>query len=358
MKTNLKTWLGIATSVVIGLIVGYLIWGFKGFDSTGDGSVRRMASGYVSSKGGLNEIFVIAPKELWTGELGDTLRAVMAAPVEMINQYEPLFDLKGLTPETANKKLLEHRNIMYVKIGAEYKQPNMSAQYDVYSGPQIIVTLYGPSARVVTDYLSENREQLVQVFKIAERDRDLKVAARQNERELMKLVEEKFGMKINIPRGYRLRSESDHFVWISHERARASQGLVIYDYPFAGSPDFDSLNMAVRRDEFVKRIPGPSDGSYMITHTADPELYPSVDYLRINGQNWARMRGFWEVENDFMGGPFFNYSTVNPNTGRVVALDCYVYSPDQPKRNFLMQLDHLVYSASFPKASEAAQAQK
>ena len=33
------------------------------------------------------------PQRQWTGEVGDTLRAVLTAPVPWLNQTEPLFDV-------------------------------------------------------------------------------------------------------------------------------------------------------------------------------------------------------------------------------------------------------------------------
>ena len=67
------------------------------------------------------------------------------------------------------------------------------------------------------------------------------------------------------------------------------------------------------------------------------------------------MRGFWDVEKAFMGGPFVSYSTIDTKTGYVVTFDCYVYAPKLPphKRNLLHSLEHLLYTIQFPKADSA-----
>ncbi len=49
--------------------------------------------------------------------------------------------------------------------------------------------------------------------------------------------------------------------------------------------------------------------------------------MKIGDRTWAELRGFWDVENDFMGGPFVSYSTLDEATGRVLTIDGYVYSP-------------------------------
>lgn len=72
--------------------------------------------------------------------------------------------------------------------------------------------------------------------------------------------------------------------------------------------------------------------------------------MKISDRTWAELRGFWDVENDFMGGPFVSYSTLDEATGRVLTIDGYVYSPKLDKRNFMREVEHLVYMIDFPKA--------
>ena len=78
---------------------------------------------------------------------------------------------------------------------------------------------------------------------------------------------------------------------------------------------------------------------------------PEYRTVKIGDRAWIEMRGLWDVENDFMGGPFVSYTTVNEQTGRVLTLDCYVYSPKYGKRNYLRALEHLVYLIDFPAAA-------
>ena len=53
-----------------------------------------------------------------------------------------------------------------------------------------------------------------------------------------------------------------------------------------------------------------------------------------------------------MGGPFVSYSTVDQATGRILTLDCYVYSPKLHKRNFVRGVEHLLYGIEFPKPEQ------
>lgn len=293
------------------------------------------------------EIIVSIKQAEWDGELGDTLRAVLKAPVPMINQYEPQYNLLRVNPQAVDGLILRHRNILNVFVSSDnYKEAGSRVDYDKYSKPQVVVTLFGPDEASIIKYLSDNKEAVQRIFEIVERDRTVALVKRAKEPVVQNAVLTAFDMNLGIPRGYKVRNKiGDDFLWISNEHPNASQGIVIYTYPYSGKEDLRAKNIVARRNEFVSRIPGPSDGSYMTTSD-----YGDMDYsqLQINGRQWVKMRGFWDVENDFMGGPFINYSTLNPNTGEIIAIDFYVYSPDKPKRNMLRSLDHLVYTVSFP----------
>jgi hypothetical protein len=77
------------------------------------------------------------------------------------------------------------------------------------------------------------------------------------------------------------------------------------------------------------------------------EFVPERKVVRINGCDWVELRGFWEVEGDFMGGPFVSYTTLDKATNKLITIDCYLFSPKDEKRNLLRSLEHLIYGVSF-----------
>ncbi|MFR9584479.1 MAG: DUF4837 family protein, partial [Rikenellaceae bacterium] len=46
---------------------------------------------------------------------------------------------------------------------------------------------------------------------------------------------------------------------------------------------------------------------------------------------------------------YVSYSTIDVATNRVITIDCYVFSPKLPKRNFLRGVEHLLYTVKFPE---------
>jgi hypothetical protein len=55
-------------------------------------------------------------------------------------------------------------------------------------------------------------------------------------------------------------------------------------------------------------------------------------------------RGLWDIENDFMGGPFISHALIDKTGERVLVLDAFVYHPRADKRNYVRQLEAILYS--------------
>ena len=300
-----------------------------------------------SSQGAPYEVVVICTQPQWESALGDTLRVILRAQDPYLNSAEPLFSLFQVTPRHLTKIVSDHRNRIDVDINPNYEQASAEVQYDVASSPQIVVTLKAPSEGALTAYLSENRESLVQLFEKTERDRDIAYARSYNEKFIGEQIEKTFGVRMTVPKGYVLAKQTADFMWMRYEYPSASKGFLLYSYPYTGKMSLSEGEVQAMRLKFAAEVPGPSEGSYMTTSSVFPPQYRLV---KIGGRTWAELRGFWDVENDFMGGPFVSYSTLDEATGRVLTIDGYIYSPKLDKRNFMREVEHLVYMIDFPKA--------
>ena len=294
------------------------------------------------------ELIVVCPQMEWNGELGDSLRSVLTAPVPYLNQDEPLFDVLRVTERGFKDMIADHRNILKVVVDPSLAEASAAVEYNVTSEPQIVITLQGPDDAAVVEYLSTNRDKLLQAFEKAERDRDIESYTSFNNPGIEAAVQKLFGMEIKVPKGYVLAKQTDDFLWARYEYPTASQGFFIYAYPYEGPESLTPEALVKARNEFAALIPGPSDGSYMTTSDA---FAPDFRMFRLEGRLWCELRGFWDVYGDFMGGPFVSYTTVDTKTNRVITLDGYVYAPDlnKPrKRNYIRGIEHLLYTIQFP----------
>ena len=55
-------------------------------------------------------------------------------------------------------------------------------------------------------------------------------------------------------------------------------------------------------------------------------------------------RGFWEVEGDYMGGPFVSHSFYSPDGKDIIVMEAFVHAPRYDKRPLLRQVESILYS--------------
>ena len=55
-------------------------------------------------------------------------------------------------------------------------------------------------------------------------------------------------------------------------------------------------------------------------------------------------RGKWEVLNDFMAGPFLNYTVVDKANNRLIVVEGFTYAPSVNKRDFVFELEAIAKS--------------
>ena len=209
------------------LLLVTLMTGCKAFHTLMDSKLK-------TAQGAPYELIVVCNQQLWESELGDTLRSVLLAPIPYLNEREPLFNVMQFPESGFKGTVVDYRNILKVLVDPSLAAASAGVQYDVTASPQVVVTLQGPTREALTQYVAEHRAELVQTFEGAERDRSIAFANKFNQTESGKLVREKFGVEMKIPKGYILAQQSDDFLWFRYEFPAASQGFMLYSYPYEG----------------------------------------------------------------------------------------------------------------------------
>jgi len=96
----------------------------------------------------------------------------------------------------------------------------------------------------------------------------------------------------------------------------------------------------------LEYIPGPSPISFMkVANEVIPPVFDTI--TDFPGGYAVETRGLWEVENDFMGGPFINYTFIDKANNKVITLDGYVYNPNDVKKYYLRELESIFFAAKF-----------
>ena len=302
----------------------------------------------ISGKAG--EVIVVIDRANWEGELGNAVRLLLADDCPWLAQKEPLYTLVNVAPGAFTDLFKVHRNIVFFDIDPQVQNEAITYRSDMWAAPQCVIQVSAATAENAQALLESEGETVVAVIEQAERDRVIANTRRYEERSLAPQVRKIMGGSPHFPSGYKLKKKTDSFIWIADEKQYTNQGVFIYKYPVTESEPFTLENIIRHRNEVLKEnVPGMFEGTYMITADYIP---PTVSYLQYKGRSFAQCRGFWEVYNDFMGGPFVSHSFYSKDGKDIIVLEAFVYAPKYDKRQYLRQVESLLYSFEWESETE------
>lgn len=305
----------------------------------------------VSGKAG--EIMVVIERNYWEGALGDEVRTLLTDEVPYLPQKEPLFNLSNVPLAGFTDLFKVHRNILLLQVDPQIDSAGIFYHKDVWATPQSVVQVSAYTPEDAIGLLQDNGPLIVTYFEQAERDRVIGNALLYEERSLADTISTLFGGSPHFPKGYKLRKASPDFAWIAYDREFVYQDILIYKYPITETEPFSAENIIKHRNEVMKNnVPGMFENSYM---TTSPVLTPLVDHVKYRGRDFMQTRGLWEVENDYMGGPFVSHSFYSPDGKDMIVAEAFVYAPRYDKRQYLLQVEALLYSWEWAQKGKNAE---
>ena len=297
----------------------------------------------ISGKAG--EVVVVTNKGNWDTEAGAALKSVLAVDYPFLPQKEPSFTLINIPENSFSSIFQKHRNIVILKTGENFTEPKMNIQDDIWAAPQTVVNISAPTEAEAAALILEKKDLLFNTLEQAERNRIIRNSIKYEELSLRKLVNKEFGGSPYFPKGYSLKKQADNFLWISYETTYTNQGIFVYSFPYKDSTSLQLENILDGMNEVMEKyVPGMIDNSYM---TISNYQMPQMKWMRYKKMDFAEIRGFWEVQNDFMGGPFVAHIFYDKKTNNLLVLEGFVYSPRYDKRNYLRQVESIIYSFSW-----------
>jgi hypothetical protein len=305
--------------------------------SCGDG-VQTMKR--VSGKAG--EVVVVVDNRIWDKALCDTVRKLLAPDYPALPQREPVFDIIEMQEVSFSKMFQIHRNVVLLKVAADSVPEGISVRHDVWAQPQTVVAVTAKNGDNIISLLAGNRERMIHILEQAERDRVIGATKKYEAKALRDTVNKHFGGSPYFPMGYTLRKVSTDFIWIGNDMQKAILGVFIYSYPYRDSTTLRLQNIIAERNKILQReVPGQFENTYM---TTAPLFPPQARNIRYKDFHFVETRGLWDIENDFMGGPFISHALIDKTGEKVLVLEAFVYHPRAGKRDYMRQLEAILYS--------------
>ena len=294
----------------------------------------------VSGKAG--EVIIAMDKDNWEGDLGNEVRYVLGGDTPYLAHKEPLFNLVNVSPTGFADLFRVHRNIVIFSTDSSLQEGKVVYRADLWARPQCVIEVSAPDSQTLLNLFRENSDNISGALEQAERDRIIANAKLYEEYGIAEAVRGKISGSPHFPSGYKLRKMTDDFIWIADDKQYSTQGVFIYWYPAEEKENFSKENILAHRNAFMKaNVPGMFDNTWMTTSTF---IEPTVEFISFRGRQFAQTRGFWEVQNDFMGGPFVSHSFYSRDGKDIIVVEAWVYAPKYDKRQLLRQVESVIYS--------------
>ena len=310
---------------------------------------KRVLLPNISGKAG--EVIVVITKGDWEGIVGTTLRDTLGCECPYLPQREPLYTLVNVAPSGFSTMFQVHRNIIMVNISSTVTEPGVVYRKDVWAAPQCVINVNAINAESAAQLIKDQSANIKATLEQAERDRIIRNARRYEEIKLRPVITKLFGGTPHFPSGYQLKKTTEDFAWITYDTQFTMQSILMFRYPVVKGEDMMNLDNIIRNtNEALKNnVPGMFENTHM---TITDFSRPTLEYLRYKGRDFAQMRGFWEVHNDYMGGPFVSHIFYSPDGTEMIELLGFVYAPKYDKRQYLRQVESVIYSFEWAEPEE------
>ncbi|PID69111.1 MAG: DUF4837 domain-containing protein [Flavobacteriales bacterium] len=295
-----------------------------------------------ASTGAINDVLVVMDDSMWKGNVGDSVRNILAAPVLGLPQEETQFSITQVTPKTFNNLFKANRNILFA--GTD-KSTGFSVQQKIYASPQVGITIIGKNKNELIAELGKHKDSILRTFK----NGDLKMYQKRFTQNSWATSEvetfKNLGFKIDIPQDFAKVTDTGDFLWFRKYITRSnSMNILAYTMPLQVNDTVINTIVANRNTIGEKYIPGQFEGSYMITEAA---YTPFIKPTTIAGKKAYETRGKWEVKGDFMAGPFLNYTILDKENNRLIVIEGFTYAPSIKKRDYMFELEAILKTIQF-----------
>lgn len=257
-----------------------------------------------------------------------------------------------LTPDGADKlKGILNNNTIDRLVNVIKETPSNFGvkQKDIYAQNQNIFWLTAPDRDAMLEKLKSQNKEILDVAleqENASGKRQLLGEERPGDDRFYQKSLADRGFGIRKPKTYRVAIDKPDFVWLrkSPPEKELELGLLLFETPYTSKADLTTENLLRVRNEYVKKyIPGEIEGSYMKYSTA---FKPIATVQNFKDKYGIQIRGWWDVEGDFMGGPSYIRAVVDEVNNRIVFAEGFLFYPNEDKAVQMRELEILVNTLS------------
>ena len=296
------------------------------------------------SIGKINKVMVVAKISDWTGDVGSEVRNSFGELMVGLPQPEHILSVSQVAPNGFSSMMKASRNILII---TETEKEGFTVKKNIYAQPQTIVYVQAKDDESIIKILKKHKNEIRNIFI----ESDIQFTQRIFNKDKVDNSQYKtlrnLGVTFTIPKKFRTVDDTGEFLWLRNHlmsgiAKTGSNNILVYSLPLTDESKISDNIIAVRDSIGKKFIPG-SDPETM--HMITEEAYTPFTFdATIDGKKAYETRGKWEVKNDFMAGPFLNYTVIDKKNNRLIVFEGFTYAPSVSKRAFVFELEAIAKS--------------
>ncbi|MEM9928344.1 MAG: DUF4837 family protein [Bacteroidota bacterium] len=320
--------------------------------------------------GKINSLYVIADSTLWMDGARDSVAFFFESPYLILPQPEPIFDVRHIEPINLREEppFQQLRNyIVLADLSQEWSPTTKMVLEDLNDAKIQQVKEEGFGTAVARNkwatgqqliyLMGKNHEELMTGMSTSYPAVVKRIADRENERikvttyfqginrKLGEEVRQRSGAMMDVPGGYDLVPvDAENFAWLRKKTKGGSLNIMATRVPYEDQSQLSKEGLKAIRDQVGKEYFATTlDSTFMKINDKDLPLF--VEPMELNGTYALEGRGIWEMENDFLGGPFVSYLINDEADRQLVLIDGFVLAPGRKKRELMEELVQVLKTA-------------
>lgn len=287
--------------------------------------------------GALNELVIVVDEALWQGELGDSIRSVLAMEVPGIAWQEPIFDLVQIPKKAFSRIFQTHRNLLIIEKG---DKSELGFERSVYAKGQQLALMRYQRKEDLLPLWEQYGPVIAHRFTTVEKER---LGTKVSKQKGLEQLFSKHSVSLSVPKDFTLVLDTTSFSWLEYSPAdkEEMQGIFVYELPYV--EHLSTWPLLKGRDSVLQQyVHGAHENSYM---TLERLYSPFVRHTETASLPTLEVKGCWKMQNAFMGGPFISRFVQDTVNQRTLVLEAFLFNPGKDKRDPMMQLQWVLESA-------------
>lgn len=297
--------------------------------------------------GKVGEILVVCDQAIWDSKIQETLDSQLVRYILPYLPDVPTFHLTHRTPKHFTQGVKRFRNTLFLKIDPTYdgEYGKIEKRTDIWAKGQLVIDVTGKDYNQLMETCQKGLGKVHEEFDNISWRRLLNNFKRHKSTSTNKAIQSNFGIDIVFPSDSRLvtkrpnfyRVDFPHafrpieFVGVSEDNGAIFSGVMIYQYDYKDSSQFEFKTLLQARDTMLRyNAPSEIEGMYMGTQYNElvyPEGNKISSIYNVDGYEMRGMFVFTGRAKFGTGGAFWAFHFIHPTRNKLMCISGYVDAP-------------------------------